>query len=743
MALFKKKRFVEVEPEEEFHIPQVSDDGAGLIKKKPEFSMGEIGSVFFGTQVKDKVVYSDNQGKVDVDAAYDAFRAPEEKHITEEDLIRKYGTKFPEFSRISNEEREKIFGVKYEAKNTEPKSSKKKETPTIGFSFVEDIESFVQKDEVIPSTLEEKEEIPLVNLGIDLEDDEFEYNSFEPKLEVPKGPTIPSFLFSTESEKQTPVQQTKEEELPTVEENEEEILEEIVYDNNMSVPQPRQEEVKMQKPVTGKYDDYQLPPLDIFAKTTGSSDEIPAWLEEKKDIINDTLQSFDIEGEVVNYTKGPSFTRYEIMLAAGQKVARVKGLHENFQMNLGVKSIRILAPIPGKKTVGIEVPNDKTEMVSFGDIITDKFINSPNKTMVMLGKDIDGNPISRCIDDMPHCLVAGATKSGKSVCMSTILISLLLKSRPDELKLILIDPKQVEFSFYAGLPHLITPIITDAQLVPGALKWAVDEMERRYQVLNANRVRNIADYNKKAQTNPQLSLEKLPYIIVVIDELADLMTGGGQEIEDNIKRITAKARAAGIHMVVATQRPTVQVVSGNIKGNIPTRIAFRVAAFVDSNTILDEGGAENLLGRGDMLIKDIDSPQRVQGAFVSDDEITRVCDFICEQAGPDYVFTHDQLKKSLENSQLRNEANEAGESNEIIYDVASFFIQSKSCSINGISQQFNFGFNRAQRIMTILEQKGIVSAKQPGNTSNKGREVLIDQHQLDIMFNRERDDYFE
>ncbi len=739
MGLFKKKQPKTIEHEEPFKIPQVTESDEGLLTSKPKFSMGEIGSVFFGSQIKDKVVYSDNQGSVNVDSAYDAFRSEEDKHIKEEELLRKYGSKYPEFSKISNKEREKLFGVKYEPpvedkiKSVEPKKKK------LGFSFVEDINEKTQIVEEPKPVDDLPTEQKTINLDINF-DDEYEYNSFDPKLEEPKASSIPSFLFKSSAD------DTKKEE-PVVEKNiaEEKPLdlekkeEEIIYDDNK--PNVEENIATTPKVVSSKYDDYKLPPLDIFKKSSASSDEVPAWLEEKKDIINDTLKSFDVEGEVVNYTKGPAFTRYEIMLAAGQKVARVKSLHENFQMNLGVKSIRILAPIPGKKTVGIEVPNDKTEMVCFGDIITDEFINSENKTMVMLGKDIDGNPISRCIDDMPHCLVAGATKSGKSVCMSTILISLLLKNKPDELKLILVDPKQVEFSFYTGLPHLITPIITDASLVPGALKWAVDEMERRYQVLNANRVRNIGDYNKKAKAHPELALEKLPYIIIVIDELADLMTGGGAEIEDNIKRITAKARAAGIHMVVATQRPTVQVVSGNIKGNIPTRIAFRVAAFVDSNTILDEGGAENLLGKGDMLIKDIDAPQRVQGAFVSDDEITAVCDYICGEAAPDYVFTHDQLKKSMENTQIKNEQAEAGESNELLYDVASFCVNSKSCSINGIQQQFNFGFNRAQRIVAILEQKGIVSEKRPGNTSNKGREILVDMHQLNLMFGRGDDDF--
>lgn len=738
MGLFKKKQPKAIEKEEPFRIPQVTESDEGLITSKPKFSMGEIGSVFFGSQVKDKVVYSDNQGSVNVDSAYDAFRSEEDKHIKEEELLRKYGSKYPEFSKISNKEREKLFGVKYEAPIENKKEIVEPKKKKLGFSFVEEIDQEPSIKEE-PKSMEPVLEQKTINLDINF-DDEYEYNSFDPKLEEPKASSIPSFLFKSSNE------ETKKEEPVVIEKpisvdkplDLEKPIQEIVYDDD----KPKVEEaISSPKAVSGKYDNYRLPPLDIFKKSGASSDEVPAWLEEKKDIINDTLKSFDVEGEVVNYTKGPAFTRYEIMLAAGQKVARVKSLHENFQMNLGVKSIRILAPIPGKKTVGIEVPNDKTEMVCFGDIITDDFIKSENKTMVMLGKDIDGNPISRCIDDMPHCLVAGATKSGKSVCMSTILISLLLKNKPDELKLILVDPKQVEFSFYTGLPHLITPIITDASLVPGALKWAVEEMERRYQVLNANRVRNIGDYNKKAKAHPELSLEKLPYIIIVIDELADLMTGGGAEIEDNIKRITAKARAAGIHMVVATQRPTVQVVSGNIKGNIPTRIAFRVAAYVDSNTILDEGGAENLLGKGDMLIKDIDAPQRVQGAFVSDDEITEVCDFICNEAAPDYVFTHDQLKKSMENTQIKNEQAEAGESDELLYDVASFCVNSKSCSINGIQQQFNFGFNRAQRIVAILEQKGIVSEKKPGNTSNKGREILVDMHQLNLMFGRGDDDF--
>ncbi len=428
---------------------------------------------------------------------------------------------------------------------------------------------------------------------------------------------------------------------------------------------------------------------------------------------------------------GPTLTRYEILLSSGVNVKKIANLFDTFQMNLGAKTLRIQAPIPGKKTIGIEVPNDKSETVFYGDILTDEFYDSNYPLRVALGKDIDGKPILIDIASMPHGLIAGSTGSGKSVCINTILVSLLLKNRPDDLKLILVDPKKVELISYNDLPHLVTPVIDDPTMASESLKWAVEEMDRRYEAFSNVRARNIKDYNEKAKED--ISLLKMAYIVIVIDELADLMLTCSQEVEDAIKRLTAKSRAAGIHLLVATQRPTVDVVKGTIKANIPSRIAFRVFSGTDSMTILDEIGAEQLLGKGDMLVKQNEIPNRLQGAYVADREIDAVTDFIRTQAAPDYIFTHEDLKKKTETSNFTGGTSNNTESAETLYQIAKFCIEEDNCSINSIQQQFNVGFNRAQRIVTFLEEQGIVSEK----NGTKGREILIDLYQLNQIFEKE------
>ena len=331
---------------------------------------------------------------------------------------------------------------------------------------------------------------------------------------------------------------------------------------------------------------------------------------------------------------------------------------------------------------------------------------------------------------MPHALIAGATKSGKSVCINTILVSLLIKNSPDQLKLILVDPKKVELSFYNDLPHLATPVIDDALIATEALKWAVEEMERRYQILSQTRVRNIEDYNNKRKMKPEL--ENLPFIVIVVDEFNDLVMQCGVEANDAIVRLAQKARAAGIHIILATQRPTVNVVNGTIKANITCRIAFRVAADGDSRIILDEQGAENLLGYGDMLIKNNGTPERVQGAYISDDEISAICDYICDKYQPDFLFTHEDLKKKTvrSNSGFGGGRESAQESEELLYQIACYCLETGSCSMNSIQNSFGLGFNRASRIVTILEERKIVSPK----NGSKAREILVDSYKLKEIF---------
>ncbi len=680
---------------EKFVIPQIDEKYEGLKKTKPGFEKSIAASPYFGSRVKDKLVVPDIKGKINVDKAYDSFRPKNEKHITDEQLIAQYGTKYYDFNILNEEKRKEILGTSYEEKK-EPNNEPTKENDAL--------------------------EKVLDDVNLDDTDNDL-YNEFELK------PKLHLDLSVDEEEDSTP---------ETTNVFTSKIQEEVSHEKPSRPSEPEKiDEEAAEEEFTSNYDNYRLPPLSIFKHSGLANDEVPAWLIEKKETINQCLNSFGIGGEVVNYTKGPAFTRYEIMIDSGVKVNKITSLYENFQLALSAKSLRLLAPIPGKKTIGLEVPNDKVDTVFFGDIISPDFISSGSPLEVSLGRNIDGRVITRAIEDMPHCLVAGATKSGKSVCMNTMLISLLCKNKPDDLKLILIDPKKVEMSFYEEIPHLVTPVINDPTMASLGLKWAVDEMERRYDILSKARVRNLEDYNRKVK-NHELSMKKLPYIVIVIDELADLMMTCSSDVEDSIKRITQKARAAGIHLIVATQRPSVQVISGNIKANIPTRIAFRVSSFTDSNTILDEAGAETLLGRGDMLIKDSDIPERVQGAYISDDEINAVCDYIRNQAEPDYIFTHEDLEKQIENE--RNGVSIVGnkeipsEPENVLYEVARLCVENGTCSINLIQNTFNYGFNRSSRIVSLLEQRGIIGPK-PGGT--KSREVLVDIAGLNKIFDRE------
>ncbi|MBQ9124782.1 MAG: DNA translocase FtsK, partial [Acholeplasmatales bacterium] len=597
-----------------------------------------------------------------------------------------------------------------------------------------------------------------LNINIDFNDDEadtYEYNTYDKRMEAPVQANIPSFLTSKDdSYVERPVEE-KVVELQFGTDDDDSYVEEETYSNppvdkNLTIeeaiakmnngevpasnptPKPKPKPVNEETPAKNpnRYKNYSIPYKKIFSSGKGNSDEHPEWLEEKKEIINQILKSFGIDGEVVTYTKGPAFTRYEILLAPGVNVKKINQIYDNLQKDLQAESLRVLAPIPGKNTIGVEVPNDVADMVSYGDLVDESYLNNGKPLSVALGKNIDGSIVYQNITDMPHALIAGATQSGKSVSINTILISLLVKNSPEDLKLILVDPKRVELAFYNDIPHLATPVIDDAVIATEALKWSVAEMERRYDVLARNRVRNIGDYRKKRAENPMM--ENLPYIVIIVDEFNDLVMQCGAEANDCIIRLAQKARACGIHVILATQRPTVDVVNGTIKANITCRIAFRVASDVDSRTILDEVGAESLLGRGDMIIKNNGNPVRAQGAYISDDEINDVCSYLVDTYGEDYLFTHIDLKKNISsNSSSGGSHREApSESEELLYQIALYCINSGMCSINSIQNQFQLGFNRASRIVQILEDREIVSPK----NGTKGREILIDTYKLREIF---------
>jgi len=488
-------------------------------------------------------------------------------------------------------------------------------------------------------------------------------------------------------------------------------------------PQPKQEpkiEIKPipeKKPMNKFNQEYKFPSLNLLTKPSQKVKDNNEWVQNQIDILDRTFEEFKVGARVKTYTKGPTVTRYEIELESGVYVKKVTGIQDNIKMALAAKEIRLEAPIPGKSTVGIEVPNEVPEIVHFYDIVSkDEFKESTNPLTIALGLDIDGLGVYSSITKMPHGLVAGATGSGKSVCINTILMSLLFKYSPDDLKLMLIDPKMVELSAYNDLPHLITPVITDAKIATAGLKWAVEEIEKRFVLFSNERVRDISSYNEKAA---QEDLEHMPYIVIIVDELADLMMIASSSVEEAIMRLTQKARACGIHLIIATQRPSTDVVKGTIKSNIPTRIAFMVSSYIDSMTIIDSAGADKLLGRGDMLYAESGKPQRrVQGAYISDSEIANVNEFIRRQRGSEYMFTQEKLVKK---------ATSAENNDELTEEIARFVVLHGSASINKISKEFKVGFNRAQKIVETLCDMGVVS----DNVGSKARSVLVTPEELE------------
>lgn len=438
------------------------------------------------------------------------------------------------------------------------------------------------------------------------------------------------------------------------------------------------------------------------------------WIDNKKQELNDALYYFNVPAEVKNVTEGPSVTRFELSVEKGVKVSRITALQDDIKMALAAKDIRIEAPIPGTSLVGIEVPNQNPTKVNLRSIIeSPKFKNTESKLTVAMGYRINNEPLLMDIAKTPHALIAGATGSGKSVCINSILMSLLYKNHPEELRLLLIDPKMVELAPYNDLPHLVSPVITDVKAATQSLKWAVEEMEKRYKLFAQYHVRNITAFNKKAPYE-----QRMAKIVIVIDELADLMMMAPQDVEQSIARIAQKARACGIHMLVATQRPSVNVITGLIKANIPTRIAFMVSSSVDSRTILDSGGAERLLGYGDMLYlgSGMNKPIRVQGTFVSDDEIDEVVDFIKQQRDPEYLFEEKELLKKIQ-TQAQDD---------LFDDVCEFMVEEGHISTSLIQRHFQIGYNRAARIIDQLEQLGYIS----GANGSKPRDVYITEADL-------------
>lgn len=467
---------------------------------------------------------------------------------------------------------------------------------------------------------------------------------------------------------------------------------------------------------------YVFPPVDLMKKPRAKQMQMNEHqLQQKAALLENTLQNFHVDARVLNVTQGSSVTRYEVQPAVGVKVSSITKLADDIALNLRAKSIRIEAPIPGKAVVGIEVENEKPDMVSIRELIDSKeFRNASSKISFAVGKDISGRNVIANLKEMPHLLIAGATGSGKSVCINTIITSLLYKASPDEVKLILIDPKVVELGNYNGIPHLLVPVVTDPKKAAAALNWAVNEMTQRYKFFAEESVKDLDSYNELMRANQEPD-KVLPKIVIIIDELADLMMVAPSQVEESICRLAQLARAAGMHLIVATQRPSVDVVTGLIKANIPSRIAFSVSSQVDSRTILDVGGAEKLLGKGDMLYSPVgkNKPLRIQGPYISDSETARIIDFVKKQGENTYDESVVQTIETPEKSQY-------GEvSDELTEDAIAFILKQKKASVSMLQRRFRIGYNRAASIIDEIEARGIIS---PADGS-KPRQVLYTEEE--------------
>lgn len=666
----------------------------------------------FGVENKDIVnVPNDRKGSGDIDKKYDIFR--KDKKLTKEEAQRRFGSSYYEFVTIDNNIHKKAFSD--EGLSPEDLKSRKRPEPLVNTQdiinehrFVETVpvEEFFEKTQNIgkQGKLDLNDEV--LN---DLMDNKEELKS-EDFHQVPEEESSSDFIFKEDEVIETP------EEIS--------FSDDFVYEEfKPSKEAVIKDQTQRRNDFVVSLSDYKLPPVSLFKKSESRTEIEPSWVKENIDVINETMLSFGIEGAVTNYTMGPTVTRYEISLASGVPTKKITSISDNIQMSLSAFSIRIEAPIPGKNTVGVEVPNRIRESVFFGDVVDNpKFLKSTDPLLLAIGLDIDALPIYTSIESMPHGLVAGSTQSGKSVCIASIIVSLIARNKPDEVKLMLIDPKKVDLQQFADLPHLVTPIIDETNVANEALKWMVKEMENRYDILKRFKSVNVVDYNSRRSDLPNFI--KMPRIVVIVEEASDLLLSGGAEIEESILKLTQKSRAVGIHVLLATQRPSADILKGSIKANIPTRFAFRVPSSTDSSVVLDMTGAEKLLGKGDMLFSENGMARRLQGAYLSPEEIEEITEFIKEQRQPEYLFTHESLVVQM------NYGEGTDQIDELFKDVATYVVEEGKCSLNKITQVFGIGFNRATQIVNSLEKFGIVSE----NIGTKPRSVLVEYEQLARIF---------
>ncbi len=560
------------------------------------------------------------------------------------------------------------------------------------------------------------------------EDNEYENEEDEEDYDEETGEVIDK-KAKRKAEKEK-IKLAKAKRLSYIEEDDEEEEEEVIP--------KKQEEKKEETPASNKYLNYVLPDLSILdagdnnSKKKGQAKNEAMILDNAKRL-DGVLRDFGITAKVKTAHVGPSITQYELEVKSGTKISKIKALSSEIALALAATDVRIQAPIPGKSTVGVELPNKISTGVSFYEMMQELLKeNSDNKLRVALGKDIMGQPIFMDINKTPHLLIAGSTGSGKSVCVNCIISSILMRAKPDEVKLIMVDPKKVELTMYNCIPHLLMPVITDPKKASAALQKVVDEMEKRYELFSDSKTKNIEGYNAKLRAqNELLPVESqkplLPYIVVLIDELADLMLVASKEVEQSIMRITQMARAAGIHLIVATQRPSTDVITGVVKANIPSRISFAVSSQIDSRTILDHPGAEKLLGKGDMLYAPMGatSPTRIQGAFISEEDVEKIANKTIEQQKA--VYDENFMKLDEVGSKTSIDKDDVDNDDPLYNDIVEFVISTRKASASLLQRRFKLGYNRAARIIDLLEERGIIG---PANGS-KPREVLVDNDEED------------
>ena len=480
------------------------------------------------------------------------------------------------------------------------------------------------------------------------------------------------------------------------------------------------EVLTLEHTLTVEDQNYEFPPIEFLNEGKPTAKNSKKAITDTASKLQRTLHSFGVAAKVENVSVGPTITRYELKPAEGVRVSKIANLADDIALNLAAESIRIEAPIPGKQAVGIEIPNREKDMVALRDIIGDKKFQK-SKLAFAVGRDAAGETIVADIAKMPHVLIAGSTGSGKSVCINTLITSIIYKAKPSEVKLVMVDPKVVELSVYNGIPHLLIPVVTDPKKAAGALQWAVQEMVNRYHLFAEKNVRDISGYNEALEKEG--IEEKLPQIVIIIDELADLMMVAAKDVEDAICRLAQMARAAGMHLVIATQRPSVDVITGVIKANIASRIAFAVTSGVDSRTIIDSIGAEKLLGKGDMLFYPSGTikPQRVQGAFISDSEVEKIVTFLKNNGGP--VYSDDILEKieKANSTDQELDSEEDDETDEFLMDAIDMAVNMGQISASGLQRRFKIGYTRAGRIIDQMEARGLIS----GYEGSKPRKTLI------------------